>query len=171
MNAIEEAQKTIDREKASAVTACPWYPGDVVRHDGRLWRITHVSFNDFFKPPSVVVSARNNSTTMIGWSGNTAVWKPDQWSKLTAAEEPYEEHHWGEHVNKVRELATFQATIEGIRAEMRELQQAIHTERLEHCLHDWDEGCETGETRKHLMGETDVMVYTCQLCGIEGRNC
>ncbi len=59
--------------------------------------------------------------------------------------------------------------VKDIDLNIRNKEKEIEEERKK-CAHKWDEGYETGETVKHLIGQSEKKEYTCEICGVNGYN-
>lgn len=175
MTTLDQVQKATAEVKAlqqKRIDACPHKAGDVVSYKDRLWRV--IGVYDWPDSGGLNVKLRNGNTQSIGWTSNYTFVKEADLYSITPAENPgLDAHALGDLEERIaaRRENIADRTKDIAEAERQIAQLAAEADKLRAgCIHDWDEGRETGETEKHFIGESEVKVLTCRICGTEGRN-
>lgn len=168
MDKIEQLKKEMKEIGDKKVLECGFVKGDCVVLKGKdgkeeKCRVTSV----YGYEGKLVIILRNNNVRSIGWSSNT--YYLNDTNSITKIECP---------TINIEQLGN---QMEGLESEKRKIAEEVNgkisslkqkiTEEQNKCIHDWDEGYETGTVVKHFIGETEVKEFTCQICGKVGQNC
>jgi len=176
---MQDALKTLE---AAALASAPFKVKDAVKwKEGdkeRIGRVTCLYFNK--EKGHLWGKVQANDRWSIGWSSTCFYFSDEEGYKIKVKDlipiadfdpDPIIEQKdtlEGEIYELEREIekltAPLKKQIEGKQSALVKLQNGP-------CIHLWGEWEETGEVKKHLVGETDVKECVCEICGAKGRNC
>lgn len=178
---LKGIQDTLAQLEATALAAVPFKTGNVVKWTANgkelTGRITSLYFNR--DKGYVWGKVQDNSRFYIGWSSSCYYFSDEAGSKLTVADlKPVPDF---DPDTIISEKDTIEGEISELESEIDRLANPLRKKISERqhklsecqskCIHEWSEGYDTGEVRKHLIGETNIVEYTCEICGVSGRNC
>lgn len=165
---IKELEKQIKSIRATKEAECHIQKGDPVYFldgDGKAkyGRVDYVYYSaeDKIVKAKIVLPV----TSMIGWSSSSEY---SEASRFTKCDEPKFDQ---EKIDGIEQLLV------ALRTKRRQLDIEEYNlnkdlnEARSGCLHIWGDFNPTGEVRKHLIGESEVKIAFCTICGGQGTNC
>ena len=164
---IEMLKQEIKKEEERLVKECSFKDWDCVifKKDDKeiLCRIDRVYWYQW----KLVITLKNNNKHAIGWSNNS--YYLNDTNNLTRVDEPSIDV---DSIKlKIDELEEERNNItKEIDEKISNKKQQLSEERNK-CIHIWDSGRYTWETKYHTIGETEEKEYECLICWEKWYNC
>lgn len=175
---IRDLNKEIDEltlSRDADIANLPFQVGSAVLYDGKLWRVVSVHVGRTEPIGELWLKLRGGASRFIHWSSNeTSVREPD-FEQIELAPEPVLDTEAIDACHeKIKEagseLVDARFALSALALTIRRQKQEL-TALGDPCVHRWGAGVPTGETIKHVVGESKQVEYVCEICGTTGYEC